>query len=60
MSACPKCGNDTNISWPVLVDGKIVNGGCQECWEVESDDAWWDAVGGVRLEGKMNKVCTKR
>ena len=26
------------------VDGKILSGGCQECWEKQSDAAWWKMV----------------
>ncbi len=42
--ACPACGTPNNDDWPIEVDGKIVSGGCQECWEKQSDAAWWKMV----------------
>ena len=41
---CPVCGRENTDDWPVEVDGKIEAGGCQNCWERQSDAAWWDAV----------------
>ena len=45
---CPGCGQLHNDDWPITVNGKVVDGGCQECWERESDREWWKAV--VALE----------
>ncbi len=41
---CPKCKTENTDNWPVTVDGKVLNGGCQECWESESDKNWWEMV----------------
>jgi len=41
---CPKCKRENDDNWPVTTpDGFFAQGGCQECWENESDDDWWDA-----------------
>jgi len=41
---CPKCGRENDDNYPLDVDGKIVEGGCVECWENESDREWWKTV----------------
>ena len=43
---CPCCKREVyeDVRWPVEVDGEIVEGGCQECWEKECDRTFWDAV----------------
>lgn len=41
---CPQCGKQNTDNWPIEVEGEIKYGGCQDCWEVQSDKAWWDAV----------------
>lgn len=41
---CPVCGKLNIDDWPVEVDGEIQNGGCQDCWEAQCDESWWDAV----------------
>jgi hypothetical protein len=41
---CPKCGAKNNDNWPIRVDGKILDGGCQECWELECAESWWQMV----------------
>ena len=41
---CPKCSTENQDNWPVCVNGKLLDGGCQMCWEAECDEAWWDAV----------------
>lgn len=41
---CPRCGHDrepNDSGWPILVDGEIRDGGCQNCWEADCDEAWW-------------------
>lgn len=30
---CPICRTWNRDNWPVNVNGQIVDGGCQECWE---------------------------
>ena len=39
---CPKCNIENNDNWPVTVNSDIKEGGCQECWESECDEIWWD------------------
>ena len=41
---CPKCGELNSDNWPITVDEIIQWGGCQTCWETESDAQWWDTV----------------
>ena len=41
VGPCPLCGTINSDDWPIEVDGEIVQGGCQECWEKQSDAAWW-------------------
>ncbi len=41
---CPICETENTDNWPVTVDGDIQDGGCQECWEKECDESWWEAV----------------
>jgi hypothetical protein len=41
---CPKCGIENEANWPITVNNEIEWGGCQDCWEAESDAAWWNAV----------------
>ena len=43
MKPCPKCGKMNNDNWPLDIDDKIQYGGCQDCWETESDEGWWIA-----------------
>jgi len=43
MKPCPKCGKMNDDNWPLTIDGEIKEGGCQMCWEEESDEAWWEA-----------------
>jgi hypothetical protein len=45
---CPRCGrsiDSTEITWPVTLEdgcGEIIlDGGCQECWEAECSESWW-------------------
>jgi hypothetical protein len=37
---CPLCGKENTDNWPVTVEGIVKEGGCQDCWEKQSDDAW--------------------
>ena len=41
---CPKCEKENDDNWPLDIYGKILFGGCQDCWEKECDDTWWEAV----------------
>jgi hypothetical protein len=41
---CPNYGKQNDDNWPITVNDEIKRGGCQDCWESESDAAWWDAV----------------
>jgi hypothetical protein len=41
---CPRCGIENTDNWPLDIDGKIIYGGCQNCWEREVDDLWWELV----------------
>ena len=45
---CPKCGKENTDNWPLEINGEIVDGGCQECWEIEWDEKWWLAMGGEK------------
>ena len=38
---CPKCGRLNTDNWPLEINGKIEEGGCQECWEEQCDENWW-------------------
>lgn len=44
MASCPKCGIENDDNWPLEIDGEILEGGCQDCWEAACDESWWDAV----------------
>ena len=41
---CPACGKLNTDDWPIEVDGEIKDGGCQDCWEAQCDESWWEAV----------------
>ena len=41
---CPRCGVLNDDNWPLDIGGVIKDGGCQECWEIESDRAWWREI----------------
>jgi|TARA_B100000315_G_scaffold255848_1_gene300252 hypothetical protein len=41
---CPKCGIENEDNWPLDIDDKILDGGCQECWEAECADSFWDVM----------------
>ena len=44
---CPKCKKESTDNWPLEINGKVVDGGCQECWEAECDKKWWEAMKGI-------------
>ena len=41
---CPRCGRVNDDDWPITVEGEVVLGGCQECWEQVCSETWWQAV----------------
>lgn len=41
---CPSCGKMNDDNWTLRVDGKIVLGGCQMCWEKQCSEAWWGMI----------------
>ena len=41
---CPKCGALHDDNWCIRVDGRIMLGGCQMCWEAECAATWWDYI----------------
>ena len=44
MILCPACGVPNDDNWPIHVNGKAVDGGCQGCWEKDCDREWWEMV----------------
>ena len=55
---CPKCGQINDDNWPIRASYEIMWGGCQLCWEHESDVAWWDAVESLNwLTDESQHVC---
>lgn len=45
---CPCCGAETDADWPVMCsDGEIRDGGCQDCWETQCDESWWEMARGL-------------
>lgn len=41
---CPECGaarDEGETGWPIYVGGVIRDGGCQACWEAQSDIQHW-------------------
>lgn len=51
---CPKCGTLNEDNYPLEVAGKIIEGGCQDCWEKQCDDAWWEL--GRLIESELELV----
>lgn len=41
MQNCPQCGKLNDDNWPLEIDGKIEEGGCQDCWEAQVNKEWW-------------------
>ena len=41
---CPGCGRSNTDDWPLEIEGEILEGGCQECWEADCDKSWWEMV----------------
>lgn len=43
---CPICWRENEENWPLrMPDGGIRDGGCQDCWERQSSQEWWQAMG---------------
>ena len=49
---CPLCGKENTDNWPVTVNEVAKEGGCQDCWEKQSDEEWWKAV--VEIDKVLN------
>ena len=49
---CPICGTENDYNWPLQVDGQIKTGGCQDCWEKQSDKGWWKLI--VEIDKVLN------
>ena len=41
---CPKCGIGNDDNWPLEINGEIIEGGCQDCWEADCANSWWEMV----------------
>ena len=41
---CPLCKTENDNNWPLNIEGKIIDGGCQECWELQCSKSWWDMI----------------
>lgn len=41
---CPLCGKSNDDNWPLDLAGKIVDGGCQDCWETQCSTQWWTTM----------------
>jgi len=46
---CPACGELNSDNWPLEINGQIIHGGCQLCWESECSDKWWEAVSDLSI-----------
>jgi len=49
---CPCCGKTNDDNWPLQIAGLIMEGGCQECWEIQCARSWWKAM--VRIDEVMS------
>jgi hypothetical protein len=58
VGPCPLCGTPNSDDWPIEVAGEIVQGGCQECWEKQSDAAWWKMVVAVDTLTANKRITT--
>jgi hypothetical protein len=46
---CPLCKRPSDADWPLAMpDGSIQGGGCQECWEKQTADEWWQMVADLK------------
>jgi len=48
---CPQCGKLNEDNWPLEINGKIIEGGCQDCWEKQCDESWWEFGRLILLKG---------
>jgi len=60
---CPKCGKINEDDWPLEINGEIVEGGCQDCWEIQCDKSWWEYIskeanGKEQTEAKNRQAAT--
>ncbi len=53
---CPICGKENDDNWPVTVDDDIMDGGCQDCWEKETDESWWEAVKSLGIHWPISEL----
>ena len=53
---CPKCGQQNDDNWPLNIDGVIKDGGCQECWEQECSDSFWEFLNMFSKEAQGEEV----
>lgn len=44
LKKCPACGILNDDNWPIIIEAEIRDGGCQTCWEAQTDEAWWDML----------------
>lgn len=56
MKTCPNCKAKNNDDWPITVEGKIREGGCQECWETECAKGWWKGQAAVERAPKKRET----
>jgi hypothetical protein len=50
---CPLCQKENDDNWPLELEGKILDGGCQDCWESQCDSEWWKAVIALNETGAL-------
>jgi hypothetical protein len=56
IKKCPICGEMNDDDWPLDIDGNIVDGGCQTCWEAESDLEYWNMVNALNNVLRLSEV----
>ncbi len=52
---CPQCGRENTDDWPLRVEQQVMTGGCQACWEAESDRGWWEYGRVLEEAGLINQ-----
>lgn len=54
---CPQCGKKNTDNWPLVIDGELCEGGCQECCEAYCDKTWWQQVDAINyINEQLDKV----
>ncbi len=48
---CPGCGKENDDDWVLEIDGKILDGCCQDCWEAACDASWWEMIEALNRAG---------